>query len=670
MRFFAPIWVLLFSIAAHGATITGSLLLITGANSPDKRVTFTPMDAPFATGINTTLWPSTTVTSVDGVFTATIAQGSYRVLIDGQPVGFIRVPIGSATYNINSLFACFVYLASECLQFPATNSAGLLINDGSGGLSWTNVVPGSGGSAPAGTVINSTIASGLPAVSAYTNLVAATPANVISALGFSPQPTNSTLTRLAGIGAGAAGDIVYRDVTGWTNRVKGSNGQILKLSGGLPVWAADDTGNWTGSSSTNTTLTGVASVYNLLASQYVIAPMIHATTDMSTPSLTLNGTTRTTWPSGGGGIWGDITGTLADQTDLQAAINAKLNYNINLDAMGGVINGFVTKLATGVAAARTITAGSSQITVQYGDGVTGNPIIDLGPILSGNITSGLGYTPQPTDSDLTAVAGLSTTGLISRTGTGTMATRTITAGSGKVTVSNGNGVSGSPTIDIGTGIDAASIGTGLISNTEFSYLDNLPGNIFDLLNTKLNLSGGIIAGDLTVTGNLYLSGGFGDFGTSLQLTNYLRLLNATASRVLVTDANQYVTNSSVSSATLAFVDLTSSAQTQLDSKFPIPTQTALTHAGTVTLSLSALSTESDLVLTGAVTFATSGLAAAHRYTIFGRNTQATNCTPTFPAWRWPSGAPPTITSGKEWVLSLNSRGTVATNVYAAYAEAP
>lgn len=38
-------------------------------------------------------------------------------------------------------------------------------------------------------------------------------------------------------------------------------------------------------------------------------------------------TCRTTWPSGGGGgasAWGDITGTLSDQTDLQAALNARL----------------------------------------------------------------------------------------------------------------------------------------------------------------------------------------------------------------------------------------------------------------------------------------------------------------------------------------------------------
>lgn len=55
---------------------------------------------------------------------------------------------------------------------------------------------------------------------------------------------------------------------------------------------------------------------------------------------------------------------------------------------------------------------------------------------------------QPLDSDLTAVAGLSSTGLVARTGSGTAAARTLTAGSSKVSVTNGDGVSGNPTVDV------------------------------------------------------------------------------------------------------------------------------------------------------------------------------------------------------------------------------
>jgi hypothetical protein len=55
---------------------------------------------------------------------------------------------------------------------------------------------------------------------------------------------------------------------------------------------------------------------------------------------------------------------------------------------------------------------------------------------------------QPIDSDLTAVAGLSSNGIIARTGTGTASVRTVTAGSSKISVTNGDGVSGNPTVDV------------------------------------------------------------------------------------------------------------------------------------------------------------------------------------------------------------------------------
>lgn len=52
---------------------------------------------------------------------------------------------------------------------------------------------------------------------------------------------------------------------------------------------------------------------------------------------------------------------------------------------------------------------------------------------------------QPLDADLTALAALATTGLIVRTGAGTAATRTITAGTG-ISVADGDGVAANPTI--------------------------------------------------------------------------------------------------------------------------------------------------------------------------------------------------------------------------------
>lgn len=58
---------------------------------------------------------------------------------------------------------------------------------------------------------------------------------------------------------------------------------------------------------------------------------------------------------------------------------------------------------------------------------------------------------QDLDADLTALAGLATTGLIARTSAGAAATRTLTAGAG-VTITNGDGIAGNPTIAVSGGV--------------------------------------------------------------------------------------------------------------------------------------------------------------------------------------------------------------------------
>lgn len=57
-------------------------------------------------------------------------------------------------------------------------------------------------------------------------------------------------------------------------------------------------------------------------------------------------------------------------------------------------------------------------------------------------------TYQPLDADLTALAAMSTTGMLARTAANTYTTRTVTGTTNQITVTNGDGVSGNPTLAV------------------------------------------------------------------------------------------------------------------------------------------------------------------------------------------------------------------------------
>jgi hypothetical protein len=97
----------------------------------------------------------------------------------------------------------------------------------------------------------------------------------------------------------------------------------------------------------------------------------------------------------------------------------------NLNALG---NGIVVKTSTNVLANRTITAGTVGLSVANGDGVSGNPSVSL---------TGLPLS----------LAQLAGSGMLSYSGS-TLNPRTITGTSNTITVSNGTGASGDPTITI------------------------------------------------------------------------------------------------------------------------------------------------------------------------------------------------------------------------------
>jgi hypothetical protein len=117
-----------------------------------------------------------------------------------------------------------------------------------------------------------------------------------------------------------------------------------------------------------------------------------------------------------------------------------------------------------------VTASTSRIVVNANDidlattGVAASTYRSVTVDVYGRVTAGTNPTTlagygitdaQGLDADLTAIAGVSTTGILVRTGAGTATTRTLsTASSARITVTNGDGVSGNPTLDLATTVTA------------------------------------------------------------------------------------------------------------------------------------------------------------------------------------------------------------------------
>ena len=122
--------------------------------------------------------------------------------------------------------------------------------------------------------------------------------------------------------------------------------------------------------------------------------------------------------------------------------------NTNLDSIDDLLDG-TTAIKPNLTEGQwkvggvAVTPSAAEINKLDGVTVTTAEINHLGGVTSAIQTQLNGK--QAADTDLTALAGLSSNGMIARTGSGTAAARTIT-GSTALTVTNGDGVAGNPSL--------------------------------------------------------------------------------------------------------------------------------------------------------------------------------------------------------------------------------
>jgi hypothetical protein len=164
----------------------------------------------------------------------------------------------------------------------------------------------------------------------------------------------------------------------------------------------------------------------------------------------------------------DLTASRAVVSDGSGKVAASAVTSTELGYVSGVTSAIQTQLnakqATVTGAATTITGtdlAASRAVVSDGSGkvaVSAVTSTELGYVAG--VTSAIQTqldAKQASNADLSAVAGLSTTGVVVRTGSGTATTRSVAAGTG-VAVTNGDGVSGNPTVALASVADQRLLG--------------------------------------------------------------------------------------------------------------------------------------------------------------------------------------------------------------------
>lgn len=187
-----------------------------------------------------------------------------------------------------------------------------------------------------------------------------------------------------------------------------------------------------------------------------------------------------------GNVVGNLTGTV---TGNATNVNGIVAIN---NGGTGASTASTARTALGLGSVSTQNSNSVSITGGSITGITDLAISDGGTGASTvteartNLGLVIGTDVQPFDGDLTALAALTTTGLLVRTGTNAAATRSIVAGTNIASITNDTGVSGNITINASTTpAVSAIIKTGINGTGNIGQNDNRFGTLFGTATTAL-----------------------------------------------------------------------------------------------------------------------------------------------------------------------------------------
>jgi hypothetical protein len=162
--------------------------------------------------------------------------------------------------------------------------------------------------------------------------------------------------------------------------------------------------------------------------------------------------------------WGGVTGTLSNQTDLQTALDGKVDEN---SAITGATKTKITYDAKGL-----VTAGADATTADIADSSNKRYVTDANLTVIQN-TSGTNTGDNAVNSLYSGLATSKQDALVSGTNIKTVNSTSL-LGSGNISVAPASG------------IDATAIADGTVTSTEFQYINSLTSNAQTQIDAKTN----------------------------------------------------------------------------------------------------------------------------------------------------------------------------------------